>query len=46
MVAGNDGNNDGPDEADEVIDALQATAQSAGFDPYAFYVVIILGCQC
>ncbi len=33
MVAGNDGNGDGPTEADLVVNAIQTTAQAAGFDP-------------
>ena len=33
MVKGNDGTVDGPDEADDVLNAIQATAQAASMDP-------------
>jgi len=36
MVNGNDGNKDGPTEADEVVNAIQITAQQANMDPEVF----------
>ena len=33
MVQGNDGAVDGPQEADDVLNAIQATAQAANMDP-------------
>ena len=33
MVKGNDGTVDGPDEADDVLNAIQTTAQAASMDP-------------
>lgn len=33
MVQGWDGGQDGPTEADDVVNAIQTTAQAAGFDP-------------